>query len=182
MPKFRTDQFGELQYQDGDVIHLPDGLVGMPSLQNWLIMEMGDDTPLKWFQSLDRSDFGFPLTQPYLYLDEFEVKLPQSARIRMRNQKDEDIAILIITTVHPGGTMVTGNLLAPLVIDTETRRGVQFTQEDGKYSLRQEINYLKFGLAVKSDSADNTDSEGLASSSEDPSLVEAEATQTVEVS
>ena len=46
MPKFRTVQFGELQYKEADVIHLPEGLVGMPTLKNWLILEMGDDLPL----------------------------------------------------------------------------------------------------------------------------------------
>ena len=155
MPKFRTVQFGELQYKDGDVIHLPEGLVGMPALRNWLILDMGDDMPMRWFQSLDRGDFGFPITQPYLFQDEYEIDLTQSARNRLGNKQEDDLATLIITTVHPGGTQVTGNLLAPLVIDTETRRGLQFTQDDTKHSVRQEINYLKFGLAVNSDSDDN---------------------------
>ena len=100
-------------------------------------------------------------------LDDFEVDLPQPARNRVGNKEKEDLVTMIITTVHPGGTKVTGNLLAPLVIDTETRRGIQLTQEDSKYSVRQEINYFKFGLAVKSDSADNGVSEGGNSAADD---------------
>lgn len=158
MPKFRTVRFGELQYLEKDVIHLPEGLVGMPNLRNWLILEMGEEMPMKWFQSLDRGDFGFPVTQPYLFSDDFEIELTAAMVNRLGNKEKDNIAVLVITTVHPGGTRVTGNLLAPLIIDTDTRRGLQMTLDDGKYGVRQEINYFKFGLAVKSDSSDNAES------------------------
>lgn len=155
MPTFRTVRFGELEYRDGDVVHLPEGLVGMPELKSWLILEMGDSVPMKWFQSLDRGDFGFPVTQPDLFLDEYEIELPHSTRNRLGNKEVDDLVTLIITTVHPGGTQVTGNLLAPLVLDSESRRGAQVTQDDAKYGVRQEINYFKFGLAVSGDTSDN---------------------------
>ena len=64
MPKFDTVRFGELVYRDQDIVTLPDGLVGMPEQRNWLILDMGEGETMKWFQSLDRGDFGFPVTQP----------------------------------------------------------------------------------------------------------------------
>jgi len=70
------------------------------------------------------------------------------------NTQAEDLTNLIITTVHPGGDKITGNLLAPLVIDAKTRRGVQLTLDDSRYNLRQEINYFKFGLAVQTESGE----------------------------
>ncbi len=155
MPKFRTVRFGELDYQEEDLIILPDGLVGMSHLRRWLILEMGDEIPMKWMQSLDRGDFGFPVTQPYLFHDEYEVKVPPLAKATMGTTQEQDMATLIITTVHAGGTQMTGNLMAPLLVDTETRRGVQLTLDNPNFSMRQEINYFKFGLAVKSDTADN---------------------------
>ncbi len=155
MKKFKTFRFGELEYQDHDVITLSEGLVGMPNLKNWIILEMGDEVPMKWFQSLDRGDFGFPVTQPFLFHDEYDINLNKAELIRLGSSGQEDIVTLIITTVHAGGDKVTGNLLAPLVVDTESRRGMQLTIDDSKYGLRQEINYFKFGLAVKSDSGDD---------------------------
>ncbi len=155
MPKFRTVRFGEFEYCKEDVIHLAEGLVGMPDLQNWIILEMGDDVPMKWFQSLERGDFGFPVAQPYLFHDDYEVPVGPDLRSTLGTKNQDDLATLIITTVHPGGAKVTGNMLAPLVIDTETRAGRQLTIDDAKFSMRQEINYFKFGLAVKSEASDN---------------------------
>ncbi|PID79873.1 hypothetical protein CSA17_05730 [bacterium DOLJORAL78_65_58] len=155
MPKFTTVRFGELEYRSEDVIHLDDGLVGMPNLTSWIILDMGDDVPMKWFQSLDRGDFGFPVSQPYLFHDEYDLSISKGVQARLGTRQATDLATMIITTVHAGGTKVTGNLLAPLVIDTETRKGCQLTVDDARFSMRQEINYFKFGLAVKSEASDN---------------------------
>ncbi len=155
MPNFSTVRFGKLTYREEDIITLPDGLVGMPDLRHWLILEMGDDMPMKWFQSLDRGDFGFPVSQAYLFQDDYEVPLGQHTRRHLDNRSPDDLATLIITTIHPGGERVTGNLLAPLLLDTESRRGVQLTLDDERYGLRQEINYFKFGLAVKSETTED---------------------------
>ncbi|MCB1183267.1 flagellar assembly protein FliW [bacterium] len=159
MPKFTTVRFGDLDYRQDDVIHLPEGLVGMPDLRNWLMLEMGDELPMKWFQSLDRGDFGFPVTQAYLFHDEYEFPVGEPTRRRLGNASLDDLATLIITTIHPGGDKVTGNLMAPLIVDSNTRRGAQLTLDTEDYSLRQEINYFKFGLAVGGESAENADTE-----------------------
>ena len=155
MPIFKSMRFGELEYNQEDVIKLPEGLIGMPGLQNWLILEMDQGVPLNWFQSLDRGDFGFPLSQPLFYRDDYELEVPAAVRQNLEIVTQEEAAVLIITTVHPGGKLITGNLLAPLVLNTRTRLGAQLTLDDQRYGMRQEINYFKFGLAVKSDSADN---------------------------
>ena len=155
MPKFTTVRFGELEYETEDVIQLVDGLVGMPDLRRWLILEMGEDVPMKWFQSLDRGDFGFPVSQATLFHDEYEIEVPEPIREKLGSRTQEDLAVLIITTVHPGGDKVTGNLLAPVIVDIESRNGVQLTLDDDRYGLRQEINYFKFGLAVQSQAEQN---------------------------
>jgi flagellar assembly factor FliW len=177
MPSFKTVRFGELDYRDDDIVTLPDGLLGMPTLQRWLILEMGDDVPMKWFQSLDRADFGFPVCQPEFFHDGYAADVPHDVRQRLGGGAAEELVTLIITTVHPGGERVTGNLMAPMVIDTTTRRGAQLVQESDDFGIRQEIDYLKFGLAVNSDSADNAFS---TDSSADPDPAVAESSETRE--
>ena len=155
MAKFDTVRFGELDYQQRDVIHLPDGLIGMPQLHNWLLLEMGDDVPMKWLQSLDRSDFGVPVSHAWLFHDNYEFDLPAAATRHLQTMDAVNLTVMVITTIHPGGVLVTGNLMAPLVIDTETRRGIQLTLDDQQWSLRQEIDYCKFELAVTGQSPEN---------------------------
>jgi len=157
MPKFQTLRFGELAYATEDIIHLPEGLVGMPELRQWLILDMGDDLPMKWFQSLDRGDFGFPVSQPAFFADTYDIDLPESSYPVLQGREGEWLAVLIITTIHPGGQRITGNLLAPLVINVDTRQGLQMVLSDMELSVQQEMNYLKFGLAVDGQSSENGD-------------------------
>jgi len=155
MPIIQTVRFGMLDYREEDVVHLPEGLVGMPDLCRWLVLEMGDDIPMKWFQSLDRGDFGFPVSQPAFFTDTYDVDIPAASASTLKGDEGEWIAILIITTVHAGGTKITGNLLAPLVVNVDTRQGVQLVMNDPEWSVQQEINYLKFGLAVDAQASEN---------------------------
>ena len=155
MPKFQTMRFGELAYREEDIIHLPEGLVGMPDLCNWLVLEMGDDLPMKWFQSLDRDDFGFPVSQPAFFADTYDIEIPSPSRSILKGQQGEWLAVFIITTIHTGGTRITGNLLAPLVVNVDSRQGLQLILDDAELSVQQEINYLKFGLAVDVQSSEN---------------------------
>ncbi len=155
MPKFTTVRFGEFVYRDQDVIHLPEGLVGMPDLHHWLILEMGDELPMKWFQSLDRSDFGFPVSQPAFFADNYDVPLSAASHELLKGPEGEWLAVMIITTIHPGGSRITGNLLAPLVVNVDSRIGMQMVMDKPDLSIQQEINYLKFGLAVDGQSAEN---------------------------
>ena len=155
MPNFETVRFGNLAYGAEDIIHLPEGVVRMPDLRDWLVLEMGDEMPMKWFQSLDRGDFGFPVSQPAFFTDAYDITIPPEVNHILRGREGEWLATMIITTIHPGGARITGNLLAPLVINVDTKQGVQLVLQDQDLSIQQEINYLKFGLAVDGDSAEN---------------------------
>ena len=55
----------------------------MPQLRNWLLLEMGDDIPMKWFQSLDRGDFGVPVSHAWLFHDDYEFDVPAAACRRL---------------------------------------------------------------------------------------------------
>jgi flagellar assembly factor FliW len=137
----------------------------MPDLCNWLVLEMEDDLPMKWFQSLDRGDFGFPVSQPAFFTDDYDLVLPKAAQEVLKGKEGQWMAILIITTVHSGGTKITGNLLAPLVINVDTRQGMQLVQADPELSVQQEMNYFKFGLAVDGKSSENDNNTGVGRNS-----------------
>jgi len=157
MEKLRSKHFGELDYAKEDIIHLPDGLIGLHDLKDWLLLDMEQDVPLKWFHSIDRPDFCVPVTEPCYFTNNYTVRVPEPYHDILGSSSQETIAVLVITTIHPGGKKVTGNLLAPLLIDIESRRGVQLPLQDENLSLHHEIDYLKFGLAVKSNAAENED-------------------------
>jgi flagellar assembly factor FliW len=167
MASFDTVRFGTLEYAPADVVTLPDGLIGMHGLRRWLILDMDNEQPMKWFQSLDRRDFGVPVMAPHYFADAYEPALPPAMRAMLKSRSDDDLVALVITTVHVGGARVTANLRAPLVIDTATRLGVQTALEDDRYAVQHEIDYFKFGLAVAADASENAAIEACAAAGQE---------------
>ncbi len=148
MHSFKTARFGELTYADRDVITLPEGLVGLPHLRQWILLDMGAGLPLKWMQSVNDGNFGLPVTTPDFYDQDYAPRLPEET-LRGMGGSVADMVTLIITTVHPGGERLTGNLAAPLLVQPATRRGAQLVLDDQRWPLRQEMDYVRFGLAAQ---------------------------------
>ena len=164
MKTVTTARFGQLEYDERDVIHLPGGLIGLPDLKDWIMLDMEEGIPMKWMQSVDRGDFGVPVMEPHFFSKlPYEPRIPNVAWQNIGAGPEGDVVQLIIATIHPGGSRITGNMLAPLVIHTASRRGGQVTLDGEEYSVRQELDYLKFGLAVASPPVENdpTDASGV---------------------
>lgn len=155
MPTYETTRFGVLDYSEETVIELPDGLIGLPMLRRWLILDMDEGVPMRWLQSLDRPDFGVPVMPPVFFADEYKV----GARRKDANGQVENLVTLIIATVHPGGKRITGNLRAPILIEPDQRRGAQIALDDDSLSTRQDIDEFKFGLAVSGEAVENGETE-----------------------
>ncbi len=152
MNSFKTARFGELRYADRDVITLPEGLVGLPHLRQWILLDMGAGLPLKWMQSVNDGNFGLPVTTPDFFDQDYAPRLPEGTVGRLGGNP-ADVVTLVITTVHPGGERLTGNLAAPLVVQPATRRGAQLVLDDQRWPLRQEMDYVRFGLAAQAGAA-----------------------------
>ncbi len=169
MSTFETARFGVLDYDEASVIELPEGLIGLPQLRRWLLLDLEEGVPMRWFQSLDRADFGVPVMPPVFFAEEYAIGATSSARRKLSTEGEPELATLIIATVQEGGQCITGNLRAPLLLDVATRRGAQLALDDDRLSTRQEIDYFKFGLAVAGESVENTSMEAEAAAAAEQS-------------
>jgi flagellar assembly factor FliW len=140
MQKMNQNQTQDAQ----NSIHLPDGMVGLPGMQNWQLVENQPAMPLMWLQSLDRPGFRLPVTEPGYFDQNYSFDLDDQAETKLGTPAVEDLVVMIVTTVHEGGGKVTGNLAAPIVVNTRNWNGLQCILDDRKYSLHQEIDYVRF--------------------------------------
>ncbi len=132
-----------------DVLTFRNGLVGLPELKRWILVDMEPVLPMKWLQSLDREGFRLPITDPGFYTEAYSFEIDDASQAVINAEDVEDIVVMIISTVHPGGQRITGNLSAPLVVNVKNRKGIQCILESGHYGMRHEINQLRFGEACQ---------------------------------
>ena len=142
-------------HREEDVIRLPEGLVGLPKLQRWVLTEMDPPMPLKWLQSLDRPGFRIPMTDPVYFDPGYAFELDDRAEKMLDGPRAEDLVVMVVTTIHAGGERITGNMTAPVVVNVNSRKGLQCILSDLNYSLHHEIDYVRFGNDIAALEADD---------------------------
>ncbi|MBK7702055.1 MAG: flagellar assembly protein FliW [bacterium] len=135
---------------DGDAtLTFRDGLVGLPDLKRWILVDMDPPLPMKWLQSLDRVAFRVPVADPGYFHDEYGFEVQTSVLERLAVEDPQDLVVMVIATVGEGGRSVSGNLSAPLLVNSKNRNGLQMVLVDERYRLRHPIDQVRFGCACR---------------------------------
>jgi flagellar assembly factor FliW len=119
-------------------LHFPLGLPGFAALKRFTLIERPEATPLLFLQSLDCPGLSFvtaPVQQidPAYQLELTTDDLQQLGLALDRQPKLNDVTCLAILSAPDDG-QPTANLLAPVVIDPVSKRGVQSVRTDSRYS------------------------------------------------
>ena len=139
MPTIRTNQFGSIEYDDADIFEFPAGLPGFEGDQRFLCIERPALRPVAFLQSVTNPELCF-ITLPARSVDPgYELTIaPDELQIlgvaRPEVQSVENsLACLAIVCLNNEGPP-TANLLGPVVLSRETRKGIQSVRDDRKYS------------------------------------------------
>jgi len=147
-----STRFGTLEVRDETVLTFPDGLIGLPG-RRYALLAQSERTPFYWLHSVDHPDVAVPVTMPWLFFSDYEVRVP-----------DEDAAILgladpgsaeIFCVVRAAASLedFTINLAGPVVVNSDRRLGRQIINAAGGYAVRQplfsevELNAARAGSA-----------------------------------
>lgn len=126
-----------------------DGLVGLSELKRWILVDMDPPLPMKWLQSLDRVAFRVPVADPGYFHGEYGFEVQASVLERLEVADPEDLVVMVIATVAVGGACITGNLSAPLLVNSKNRNGLQMILVDERWNLRHPIDQARFGRACR---------------------------------
>jgi len=135
----KNTQFGDIQYTADDLLVLPEGLVGMPQYCHFLVLDFEGEHAFKVLQSTDESDINFLMADPRLFRPDFDYEAVAQAREPLGIESGEDLVVFVLCTWRESFENSTGNLMGPIVVNAETRRGLQVILEDGRYSVHESL-------------------------------------------
>ena len=136
MIKLRTSRFGELEVEDDKVINFPTGLIGLPDLTRYILIDH-KDSALKWLQSLDDPDIAFIVVTPTLIAAEYTLDLDRSVKQFIELENEEDLAILV--TMRVDGEDVIANFQGPILINSISKKGVQVVLDSPGNTYREAV-------------------------------------------
>jgi flagellar assembly factor FliW len=139
MPTFSSRHFGSIAYQNDATFEFPAGLPGFEQERQFVAVEHAASKPIVFLQSLTRPELCF-ITLPVLAVKR-DYKLAVCAEdlraLDLAGDRQpaigDDVLCLAIVSVAEG-RLPTANLLAPVVVNLKTRRGLQAIQEESAYS------------------------------------------------
>jgi len=135
----RLAVFGEVllapeQRGESPVITFPAGLVGLPAMKRFLLVDEGR-APWWRLESLDEPRLAFTVVNPCDVQPHYKPELSPEVLAETGANSTADLTLLVLAVEGPAGPE-TVNLLAPLVINMRARRGTQLVLDPRHYPLR----------------------------------------------
>jgi flagellar assembly factor FliW len=132
-------RFGKCTFGESEVVRFPWGLPGFAAQRRFLVIAVDGEQGYIWLQSLDDLSFAVPLCDPWSLFEDYEASLPFYAKQSLEIETADSFCVMCVLVARAGTAETTINLLAPIVINLETRVGRQVTLENQRYSVRTPV-------------------------------------------
>lgn len=148
--KAKTRLFGMIDIEDEKVITLEGGMIGFPFLQKFTLIfdeeKEKKPTSIMWLQSMDEGEVAFPVMHPNEIKPDYNPTVNDEMLAPLGRLDDENTYVLVTVTAAAEAKETTVNLKAPIVINTDTKKGCQIIVEDDypvKFNLYQAMQERK---------------------------------------
>lgn len=131
MPKISIKNI-EYKYQDGEVINFTEGLIGLPNMRRAVLIPMDEFLPFCWLASLDDEKNRFIVVNPHSVYKDYAPEVPSEL-------SETNLQTLTIVKISSDWEKTTINLRAPIFINADTRKGVQFVLSESIYNLAETL-------------------------------------------
>jgi flagellar assembly factor FliW len=140
----QTSRFGPVDVDQERVITFPRGILGFPKYQQYVLIQPdagGSEGTFYWLQSVEAADLAFVVTDPLLFVPDYQVPLREETRSELGLTDLGEASVLVI--VNKVSDTLTANLQGPLVIHASTRVAAQVVISEKKYQTRHPIMQLQ---------------------------------------
>jgi len=135
----QTTRFGKIHVADNQIITMPEGIIGFEGKMRYALLDHSEDSPFKWFQSVEEPGLAFVVMDPFPFFPDYKVDIAD-ADLKILDTKDsEDLLILIFVSIKRDRAAVSANLLGPIVINLKNLVARQLVLSDTSYSPSHKI-------------------------------------------
>lgn len=120
-----------------NIIQLPLGIPGFDQARSFVLLDHRPGSIFHWLQSVDLPELAFVVIDPLGVDADYPVDNVHRGLTFLRLDPTEEVMLLVICTVPAAPSEPTANMLAPIGIGVQSRRGAQVVLHDTKYKARQ---------------------------------------------
>ena len=138
-----TSRFGAVEVDAQKVIRFPEGLPGFENRHQFILLPHGQDgsSPFEWLQSVEDGNLAFLAMRPHQIFPSYQPRIPVAELARIGIDKGDRTPQLYTLLTIPQGdpTGITANLLAPVVINSDSNLARQVIVNNDEYSFRHRL-------------------------------------------
>jgi flagellar assembly factor FliW len=136
--KVLTKAYGTIEVNERQKITFPSGLFGFESLKDYVLLD-APEQPFYWLQSMDEENTAFILIDPFIFRPDYEMDISNEELLPIGITESEKAVIFSIVTIPPDNSPMTANLQGPLVINRDSRLGIQAVLTDSRWKTKHDI-------------------------------------------
>lgn len=137
--KIVTDYRGEVEYSEDDIIHFQDPMYGFEDHHEYLLLgNVEPELPFHWLQAIDGETVTFVITDPFLFVENYDFDLDDLTVEQLEIESIEDIAVYATVVIPEQVEDITVNLKSPVIINIKNRKAKQVIL-DGDYAYKYPI-------------------------------------------
>ncbi len=138
--KILTRQFGEIEIDETKIINVPAGIPGFQDKKRYSMLQKEEAAPFLFFQSVDDPNLSFVILDPSSVIPEYSVEEKDISRVVSWDFDNDEINLFVIVTIpNEVPENATANFLAPLVINTKRKEGLQLILQNTTYSCQHPL-------------------------------------------
>ncbi|MDR3114149.1 MAG: flagellar assembly protein FliW [Treponema sp.] len=136
--KVATKAYGVIEADPCQEIIFSRGLLGFAGYKQYVLLD-AERQPFYWLQSVDEENIAFIVINPFLFRPDYEVNIDNEELLEIGLSDPSKTLILSILTIPPEGGVMTANLQGPLVINRDTRFGMQAVLSDPRWKIKHDV-------------------------------------------
>ena len=139
MTKIPSVTFGEVEIDESQLFEFPVGIPGLSGITQYFIIDQPDLAPFKWLQACQPNYLSLMMLDPVLIDNDYGVAFKDEYRKIIGDCDDSELLLNAIIVVPEDPKQMTANLLAPLLFNAKTRKGMQIVVEGHRNNLRVKV-------------------------------------------
>lgn len=134
--KYTTTRFGEIEFNEREVIKIPKGILGFSQLNRYVILDRKEFLSFRWLQSIEDPCVVFLITDPLEFFQNFKLVVNENDLDELGPYESSDLITYVIITVPPDISSATANLIGPVIINTRSKLAKQVVMDKSPFTTK----------------------------------------------
>ncbi|CAM2009489.1 flagellar assembly protein FliW [Acanthopleuribacter pedis] len=139
MLKIPSITFGDIEIAENTIYTFDKGIPGLLGIHRYTIIESEETDPIRWLQACDKPYISLMMLEPAMIDPDYSIQLTDEQMKQLDNGPVEAVFMYVLVVVPDNARDMTANMLAPIVLNHQTRKGVQVVVEGSPDLLRVKV-------------------------------------------